>query len=135
MRIYGNNKKLTKYINFIIKYALNILIIKNWRFLQDAYLTPQIHFVYSPTGLRKQPSISCKSCVHTANSNTLLPDMEVSFLASIHHYPDGIRHRWSVVSEKGRLPIPVVYRWLQPWMDLQEGAAQHYSQDPSKDGL
>lgn len=45
-------------------------------------------------------------------------------MESMHHYPDGRRHRWGVVLEKGRLPIPVVYRWLQPWMDLQEGESE-----------
>lgn len=67
--------------------------------------------------------LSLKSCVYTlpANSNTLLPDTVVSFLESMHQYPDGRHHHRSVVPEKGSLPIPIVYRWLQPWMDYRKG--------------
>lgn len=67
--------------------------------------------------------LSPESCVYTlpANSNTLLPVTEVSFLESMHQYPDGRHHHRTVVPEKGSLPIPIVYRWLQPWMDYRKG--------------
>lgn len=52
-----------------------------------------------------------------ANSNTLLPVIEVSFLESMHQYSDGRHHHKTVVPGKSSLPIPIVYRWLQPWMD------------------
>ncbi len=77
--------------------------------------------------------LSLKSCVYTlpANSNTLLPDTEVSFLESMHQYPDGRHHHRSIVPEKGSLPIPIVYRGLQPWMDYSRGSQFQSSCPPA----
>ncbi len=54
----------------------------------------------------------------------------MSFLESMHQYPDGRHHHRSIVPEKGSLPIPIFYRGLQPWMDYSRGSQFQSSRPP-----